>query len=139
MGIDRRKKFTSSKGTGGFQRNRESSSRPRTGNRDSSKSSFRGKDFNESRDRRGKGSGKSNFKSKDKEFKDKFKVTCDGCGKQCEVPFKPTAGKPVYCSECFRGKPSKSDSNRSSGSKNSNDNLSEINKKLDKILSLLEK
>ncbi|HLD38046.1 MAG TPA: CxxC-x17-CxxC domain-containing protein, partial [Candidatus Nanoarchaeia archaeon] len=25
---------------------------------------------------------------------------CSECGKQCEVPFKPTEGKPVYCREC---------------------------------------
>ncbi|MCX6649853.1 MAG: hypothetical protein NTV61_10790 [Candidatus Bathyarchaeota archaeon] len=23
------------------------------------------------------------------------------CGKVCEVPFKPTAGRPVYCKDCF--------------------------------------
>ncbi|MFC1789545.1 CxxC-x17-CxxC domain-containing protein [Patescibacteria group bacterium] len=31
-------------------------------------------------------------------------ATCDQCGKQCEVPFKPTSGKPVYCNDCFGGK-----------------------------------
>ncbi len=31
------------------------------------------------------------------------KVTCDECKKSCEVPFRPTAGKPVYCNDCFRG------------------------------------
>ncbi len=30
------------------------------------------------------------------------KATCSECGKECEVPFKPTEGKPVYCQECFR-------------------------------------
>ena len=29
-------------------------------------------------------------------------VICDRCGKECEVPFKPTSSKPVYCSDCFR-------------------------------------
>ena len=29
------------------------------------------------------------------------KVTCSDCGKVCEVPFKPTAGRPVYCRDCF--------------------------------------
>jgi len=29
---------------------------------------------------------------------------CDQCGKPCEVPFKPTSGKPVYCNACFGGK-----------------------------------
>lgn len=29
---------------------------------------------------------------------------CDQCGKPCEVPFRPTGEKPVYCSACFEGK-----------------------------------
>ena len=24
------------------------------------------------------------------------------CGKEAQVPFRPTSGKPVYCSDCFR-------------------------------------
>jgi len=27
---------------------------------------------------------------------------CDACGKETQVPFVPTSGKPVYCSDCFR-------------------------------------
>ena len=29
------------------------------------------------------------------------KATCDKCGKECEVPFRPTGDKPVFCSSCF--------------------------------------
>ncbi|WAI02156.1 CxxC-x17-CxxC domain-containing protein [Methanogenium organophilum] len=29
------------------------------------------------------------------------KATCADCGKECEVPFKPTEGRPVYCNDCF--------------------------------------
>ena len=29
---------------------------------------------------------------------------CNQCGKPCEVPFRPTTGKPVYCNSCFGGK-----------------------------------
>jgi len=29
------------------------------------------------------------------------KTTCSECGKECEVPFKPTEGRPVYCQECY--------------------------------------
>lgn len=36
-------------------------------------------------------------------------ATCSSCQKNCEVPFRPTGDKPVYCSECF-GK-QKSDDN----------------------------
>jgi CxxC-x17-CxxC domain-containing protein len=31
-----------------------------------------------------------------------FTATCSSCGKDAQVPFRPTSGKPVYCSDCFR-------------------------------------
>ena len=30
------------------------------------------------------------------------KAICDNCGRECEVPFRPTHGKPVFCSNCFQ-------------------------------------
>ena len=30
-----------------------------------------------------------------------FTATCSSCGKEASVPFRPTSGKPVYCSDCF--------------------------------------
>ncbi|MCF7871802.1 DNA-directed RNA polymerase [Candidatus Woesearchaeota archaeon] len=30
------------------------------------------------------------------------KATCADCGNECDVPFKPTEGKPVYCRDCFQ-------------------------------------
>lgn len=30
-------------------------------------------------------------------------AVCDQCGKDCEVPFRPTGQRPVYCKECFGG------------------------------------
>ena len=32
------------------------------------------------------------------------KAVCSECKKECEVPFKPTEGKPVYCRECYMKK-----------------------------------
>jgi CxxC-x17-CxxC domain-containing protein len=32
------------------------------------------------------------------------KATCSECGQECEVPFKPTEGKPVFCKECYKKK-----------------------------------
>jgi CxxC-x17-CxxC domain-containing protein len=29
------------------------------------------------------------------------KAVCADCKQDCEVPFKPTEGKPVYCKECY--------------------------------------
>ena len=34
--------------------------------------------------------------------RDMHKATCSECGQECEVPFKPTEGKPVFCKECYR-------------------------------------
>ncbi len=42
-----------------------------------------------------------------------YPAVCDNCGKDCQVPFKPTTGKPIFCSECFDGKRG-GDNNRSS-------------------------
>jgi len=33
------------------------------------------------------------------------KAVCSDCKQECEVPFKPTEGKPVYCRDCFAKKP----------------------------------
>ena len=30
-----------------------------------------------------------------------FSATCDGCGREARVPFRPSGAKPVYCSDCF--------------------------------------
>lgn len=32
------------------------------------------------------------------------KATCGDCGKSCEVPFRPTGEKPVFCRDCFGAK-----------------------------------
>jgi len=32
------------------------------------------------------------------------KAVCSECGKECEVPFQPTEGKPVFCRDCFAKK-----------------------------------
>ena len=29
------------------------------------------------------------------------KAVCADCHKECEIPFKPTGDRPVYCKECF--------------------------------------
>ena len=37
----------------------------------------------------------------DRERPQMYEAICSECGKRCEVPFKPTGDKPVYCSQCF--------------------------------------
>jgi CxxC-x17-CxxC domain-containing protein len=43
--------------------------------------------------------GSSSLLVKPREF---FNVTCADCGAPTRVPFRPTQGRPVYCSDCFR-------------------------------------
>lgn len=33
-----------------------------------------------------------------------FAAVCDSCHQSCEVPFRPTGDRPVYCSNCFQQK-----------------------------------
>ena len=68
----------------------------RDNNRNSGRrDSGRGRDFG-----RGRDSDRPRFdRSNDRQL---HKVTCDGCKEECEVPFKPTQGKPVLCRDCFR-------------------------------------
>ena len=40
-----------------------------------------------------------NYRSGPREM---HKIVCSDCGKEDEVPFKPTEGKPVYCRECYK-------------------------------------
>ena len=40
-----------------------------------------------------------------------FSATCSSCGREAQVPFRPSGAKPVYCSDCFTSQ--RSSSNRS--------------------------
>jgi CxxC-x17-CxxC domain-containing protein len=31
-----------------------------------------------------------------------YPAVCSDCSKETQVPFRPTAGKPVYCRDCFQ-------------------------------------
>lgn len=33
-----------------------------------------------------------------------YKATCAECGQECEVPFQPKEGRPVYCKGCYTKK-----------------------------------
>jgi DNA-directed RNA polymerase len=44
------------------------------------------------------GFGRGGYGGGDREM---HKAVCSDCGKECEVPFKPTEGRPVYCRDCF--------------------------------------
>lgn len=64
-------------------------------------------------------SGKKSFGGSNRSFGDKksfgngsrsserplmYPAVCSQCGRNCEVPFRPTGEKPVYCSNCFAKK-----------------------------------
>jgi len=52
-------------------------------------------------DRRG---GFDRGPSFDRGPREMHKAICSECGQECEVPFKPTEGKPVFCRDCFAKK-----------------------------------
>ena len=91
------------------------------------------------------------------------RAICSNCGQNCEVPFRPTGDKPVYCNNCF-GK-IRAASNGAGGGDRGRDNraprrdfgggdsprprndgnadvlrqLTEINTKLERIVRVMEK
>ena len=37
----------------------------------------------------------------DRAPREMFAATCSSCGREAQVPFRPSGAKPVYCSDCF--------------------------------------
>lgn len=75
-----------------------------------------------------------------------YKVTCSECGKEAEVPFRPTGDRPVYCRDCFTkqggrdGRGSRPSFKRDEGRRETPNNsaqLDAINSKLDQLIKLL--
>lgn len=78
----------------------------------------------------------------DRGNREMFSAICSNCGKECQVPFRPTNGKPVYCSDCFEkmGNGGHTDAPRFERPAG-NDNKAQfdaLSAKLDKILNLLQ-
>ena len=48
------------------------------------------------------GGGGGGYGDRDRGPREMFTATCSNCGREAQVPFRPTSGKPVYCSDCFR-------------------------------------
>jgi CxxC-x17-CxxC domain-containing protein len=114
-------------------------------NRDDGRSGgYRG-GFSRGGDRGGFRGGRSSFGGARGGDREMFSTVCSNCGKECQVPFKPTNGKPVYCSECFEkmGNRSGGDSRRfddrapRAPQAQGGPDLGAINAKLDKILAIL--
>ena len=90
--------------------------------------------------------GKANF-----EDRQMFEAICADCGKGCQVPFRPSGEKPVFCRDCFgmkkeggfgAGKPGPSMGNKGNFEPRKPDRTSEqlekMNAKLERMLKLLE-
>jgi len=41
------------------------------------------------------------FRGGDQGPREMHKAVCADCGKNCDVPFKPSGDRPVYCKECY--------------------------------------
>lgn len=105
--------------------------------------------FNQQGDRSDRGERNDRF-DRDGGFERKmFAVVCDNCGKKCEVPFRPTGDKEVFCNDCFN-KGDKSEGRDRQKNKFREENkpvainkemqqqLTNINDKLDRLLRALE-
>jgi CxxC-x17-CxxC domain-containing protein len=73
-----------------------------------------------------------------------YGAICDKCGRNCKIPFEPTSGRPVFCSNCFEtnGQTSpRRDNGRPERPVQTGPNYKEqfdaLNAKMDLILSLL--
>ena len=66
-----------------------------------------------------------------------FKAVCDKCHKDCEVPFKPTTDKPIFCSDCFRKEDGRENGNKKVSLDQYKKEFEALNNKLDSILSIL--
>lgn len=62
-----------------------------------------------------------------------YPAICAECGNECEVPFQPTPGKPIYCRSCFR----KGDSTGSKKAEQFKEQFKTLNTKLDTIIRIL--
>ena len=47
------------------------------------------------------GSGGYSSGGYDRAPREMFSATCSSCGREAQVPFRPSGNKPVYCSDCF--------------------------------------
>jgi CxxC-x17-CxxC domain-containing protein len=114
--------------------------------------------------RGGNGGGRPSFGRRGDREVTMHKTICDECKKSCEVPFRPSSDKPVYCNECFSGKrekedraprrdfsdrgpkrdfdnnrPAQSFSKPAGGQEDIKKQLGEISTKLDRLIGVIEK
>lgn len=74
-------------------------------------------------------SGRRNF-GRERRDLEMHKIICSDCGRESTVPFRPIKNKALFCSDCFK-------KHGGSSKDNTRDDLSEVHKKLDKIMKAL--
>lgn len=95
---------------------------------------FGSRDFGRDRGDRG---------GRDFEEKEMFDAVCVTCGEDCQVPFRPKSGKPIYCRDCMGKRNPREDRNpdfapRTNVSGVSAEQFEALSAKVDKILKLLQ-
>ena len=86
------------------------------------------------------GGNKFERKSFDRQsFGDKkmFEAVCGKCRSECEVPFKPSGNKPIFCDNCFADGGKSGNINKAPKTENYNKQFEMLNNKLDNILKML--
>lgn len=63
-------------------------------------------------------SGGRNFGVRDREKPEMHDAVCAECGNKCQVPFRPSGDRPIYCSKCFESKRNGDDNPRGSDRRN---------------------
>lgn len=101
---------------------------------------FKGKNNDSNRnDSRGPRRSYSDRDYSERPPKEMHEAVCSDCGKDCEVPFKPSGDKPIYCDKCFgKNKEIKSARHTGGGDSKLDEKLTMINIKLDRILKVLD-
>ena len=46
--------------------------------------------------------GFSSLNDRSRSERQSFKAVCSECGADCDLPFKPAQGRPVFCRDCFQ-------------------------------------
>ncbi len=81
--------------------------------------------FNRGRSGGGRGFSRNSFNDRGSRGPvELHQAVCDNCRKNCEVPFRPTSGKPIFCSDCFQNNRG-SDSRRFEGRGSERSNFAE--------------
>lgn len=105
----------------------------------------------------GRGFRRPSFGKRDFSDRQMHQATCSKCGADCQLPFRPTGERPVYCDNCFKNNRSsdynrqndRNDRGKYNNFENKNENKSGVfdeqlkkqfetlNWKLDKILKII--